>query len=158
MKKFVAAIICVVMVMMCGVAFAEQDFMDNITTMLGCERADTGEVSYLTYMTEGELVLPNNTMFGIVYADGSGFVIEYKDEEGKNHSWYNPEKNYEDACSVVMSVIGACYEGGYIECGVFHISGNETFVSIADSTIDGVCNNVEEFIKECVELEIISLW
>lgn len=147
MKKILA--IAVVLMMLCGFAFAEEEYFSVTDTVINVlsEYLETEVETESTYDTE---TLTNNALVAFVVP--SGYLLTYQDNNGECYYWENYENSYEDSARLMIIALGTFYDLGLIEVGYFYAENGSVVISCYDLPSLGIYNNVEEFQIACVSV------
>lgn len=106
MKKFVAMMM-VILMMICGVASAEEPttigeaVVEVITSITEMEPTETGSISFIKLLYDLEVDVPSDVIYGEVF-DDCGYIIEYADHDGNHYYWLGEGDDYAYSCSVVL--------------------------------------------------------
>lgn len=106
MKKFVAIVL--VMMMMCGTAFAS--VQSEVDDVLGSSYIYLGEDSVIGELVEHEM--PSRTMFALCFENV--WYLEYRDIFNRGYCWTEENIDRESSTLVLTALIAATYEAGYV--------------------------------------------
>ena len=113
MKKFVAMMM-VVLMMICGVALAEEPtnkdvVIETITETVGMEPTETEFISLVSMVYDLDTESPTDFLYGEIF-DDCGFIIEYTDSEGNHYHWLMENESYAESCAMVLACLTVPYD------------------------------------------------